>query len=351
MGKVDHQADKYEEMSRIHKLDDFFELLPIALYRSAPDGRLLAGNLALAKTLGFGTVDDMLNFGDGVQTFYTRPDARREWIEEISENEVVHDLDVELRRRDGTTLWVRDTARAVRDESGELVYFEGSLVDVTDKIRIQRSRDEFLATVSHELRNPITVILGLSEEMSDDYDGFTDDDRRTMIELIAREADEAAWMIEDLLVAHHDDINKISLAPSVFNIAQEIDRVVEVADAVIPVAGQPEVKVMADPGRTRQILRNLISNAKRYGGRDIDIEIVSDVAYVIVSVCDSGDPIDSEALERIFEPFERGDGPDHPQSVGIGLSVSRKLARLMGGDIRYDHQDGRSCFLLSLPVG
>jgi len=214
----------------------------------------------------------------------------------------------------------------------------------------RKAKDEFLATVSHELRNPIAVVVGLGEELAANYDTFSDEDRRDTANLIARQAEDASWLIEDLLVAYRDDVSRVSVAPQVFDVVKQTERVLEVVDhpVTVEVRGE-EARVYADPRRTRQILRNLVSNALRYGGEDvaIQIEVIGD--RLEVRVCDSGPPIDSEDVERIFRPFERGSGPEHPTSVGLGLSVARRLARLMNGDLTYRRANEMTCFVLSLP--
>lgn len=338
-------------MPGVDNIDDFFNLLPVALYRTDISGRLLAGNRALADLLGLGSIDEVADVISDVRDFYIRPEVRSEWVSEIEDHGVVRELDIELARKDGRTVWVRDTARVTRDAEGNVLYFEGALVDVSDKIKLQRSRDEFIATVSHELRNPIAVVLGLSQEMDDDYDSFTEDERKKMVTLIARESEEAAWLIEDLLVAHHDDMGKLNLNPQSFLLMLEIEHVISVIPEEVDIDGPTDLIVSADPGRTRQILRNLLSNAFRYGGDQINIEVSAGKGRVSVLVCDNGAPIPDHVVSHIFEPFGQEGRKAQANSVGIGLSVSRKLARLMGGDVTYSHRNGWSCFSLELPAG
>ncbi len=338
-------------MSRVEALNTFFSLLPVPLYRSAPDGTLLAGNEALAMLLGYPSAQQMLAERERVYTYFADPDARNRWVDEIKETGVVLDFDVELLRRDRTSIWARDTARAVHDESGKVVYFEGSLVDVTDRIMLQRSKDIFVATVSHELRNPISVILGMSREMANDYEGFSETERREMIEIIAREADEASWLIDDLLVAHHDDPDQISIGIESFDLLRELERVVDVFEGEVDLIGPEDAKASADPGRTRQIIRNLLSNARRYGGETVRISIATGEDQVTVEVADSGGPIPSEYLDQIFKPFGKVPGTHHARSVGLGLTVCRRLAEVMGGALSYQHEDGWSTFRLQLPAG
>ena len=344
-------ADNQEVTELIGGIEELFERLPIALYRSAPDGTLLAGNPALATLLGFESLDQMRSELDSVESVYLEPSRRELWLNTISETGEVHDFDVELRRRDGSTFWVQDTARAVFGTDGQLQYCEGALIDVTEKVRAKKARDEFVATVSHELRNPMSVLLGLAQELSTDYEGFSDDERKDISKVMARQAEDAAWIIEDLLVAYREDMSRIAMIVESFDVTVEIARAVEGMDMDIPVEiDAANTRVMADPRRTRQILRNLLSNAMRYGGDDIKVQVRQGNASVEILVCDDGQALDPEEARRIFESYERGSGLLDSRSVGLGLSVARKLAGLMNGYLVYDHDGTYSTFVVTLPA-
>jgi PAS domain S-box-containing protein len=328
----------------------FFRRMPVAFYRTSPKGRLIAANPALASILGYDSVEQLMAGLESVETVYMQPRDRAIWLERMAREGVVLDFDVELSRPDGKTMWVRDSGRAVRDENGEIEYYEGSLIDVTDRIEAQKEKDAFIATVSHELRNPLAVMLGLGRELADNYESFTDDERREMAQMIARQADDASWLIEDLLVAYRENLSQVAVTPQEFDVTKEIERVLEVVDRPIEIKvlqGSP--LLFADPRRTRQILRNLVSNAMRYGGNEIQVSVAKAGDRLEVKVQDSGDRIPHADVERIFRAYERGRGPAHSGSVGLGLNVSRRLARLMDGDLTYRFEDGWSSFVLSLP--
>ena len=337
-------------MSGLAEPTDLFRRVPVALYRTDEQGNLLVANDALVRLLGYESLGDLVSAMSLVSSVYVDPSQRLLWIEEINEKGLVFDFDVELRRGDGSTIWVQDTARAIRDDQGELLYYEGALIDVTDKIEATKARKEFLATISHELRNPIAVVVGLSHELADRYDAFDDKERHDMSEMIARQADDAAWLIEDLLVAYRDDVSKVSIACEEFDVVEAISTIISVApDKVDLLIEGNETRVYADPRRTRQIARNLVSTAFNHGGDEVTVRVDSIGELVQVRVCDSGEPIPSSELNDIFSPFKKGSRTNHPSSVGLGLPVARELARLMGGDIGYSHEAGFSIFTLSLP--
>lgn len=344
-------ADKGKVTMLIGSIEELFARLPVALYRSAPDGELLAANPALAMLLGYESIEEMESTVDTVESLYVDASKRELWLNRISEAGEVHDFDVELRRRDGDTVWVQDTARAVFDADNRLMYCEGALIDVTEKVKAKKARDEFVATVSHELRNPISVLLGLAQELATDYDGFSEIDRRDMAEVMARQADDASWIIEDLLVAYREDMTRVSVVSEPFDVVEEIERVLEGVDREIRLeVGERTRMVLADPRRTRQILRNLVSNAVRYGGSTIEVETKRSESSIEIFVRDDGDPLDAAEAERIFESYERGSGLLDAKSVGLGLSVARKLAGLMNGYLVYRHEGGFSAFIVTLPA-
>ena len=216
-----------------------------------------------------------------------------------------------------------------------------------------RAKGEFIASVSHELRTPLTVVVGFADLLRRTGTDLSSSDRAHMVAVIAEQSEEVSAIVEDLLVAARTDMEELTVTPIPIYLRAETTQVLETlyqSDSVA-VRGHPPT-AHADPARVRQILRNLLTNAKRYGGEKVGVELgrKSDaVASLIVK--DDGDPIPTEDRERIFEPYQRARSqPERPGSIGLGLAVSRRLARLMGGDLTYRHEDGHSIFELSLPV-
>ena len=345
-------ADKYDVTMLIGGIEELFRRLPIALYRSAPDGELLAANPALANLLGYGSVAELMSEVDSVESFYVDPSKRIMWLNRITEVGEVLDFDIELKRRDDTTVWVQDAARAVYEDDGTVLYVEGAWIDITEKVNARKARDEFVATVSHELRNPMSVLLGLAQELANDYEGFSEEERRDIADVMARQADDASSIIEDLLVAYREDVNRMSVFSDVFDVTKEIERVLEgVAQPIALQVGEDATSVLADPRRTRQILRNLVSNAVRYGGSEVKVVTRRGRdRSVDILVCDNGPALDPYEAQRIFQSYERGSGLLDAKSVGLGLSVARKLAGLMKGYLVYEHDGQYSSFILSLPA-
>ncbi len=216
---------------------------------------------------------------------------------------------------------------------------------------VLKSKDQFIAAVSHELRTPLASVLGFSEIIRERMQ--VSDPLEPMIMEVADQSAEMAAIIDDLLIAARSRFESVPTEAREINLAAEATGVISSMGSRlgrIPETCLDNVIASADPIRVRQIVRNLLTNADRYGGDSVQVETrVADDAAVLI-VRDSGDPLPAERRELIFEPYESS-GPvrGQPAAIGLGLAVSRTLAELMGGSISYDHDGEWSVFELRLP--
>lgn len=270
-------------------------------------------------------------------------------------------------------LTVTPTEEAIADlESGQswLVLavglgLTGLLVTVAGQMRLRRGeqhemnllrrasedKDRFLAAVSHELRTPLTVVIGLSRELARHSYEFDLEETPALLELIGGHSEEVGAIVDDLLVAARSDIGNVPVTPQHVDLRAAVDRALASSTlTMFKTIGEPAT-AWADAQRVRQILRNLLTNAHRYGGRDVEIRFMSTATSASVVIADSGQPIPRDKVESIFDPYVSAHGNDlHHGSIGLGLYISLKLARLMGGDIQYRHDGRYSLFILSLPL-
>lgn len=218
--------------------------------------------------------------------------------------------------------------------------------------RLIQTKDRFVASVSHELRTPLTAVLGLAQELSGPTTDLSASDLDEAHRLIAGEAEEVASIVEDLLVAARADIGEVRVFPEDVQLE---DLVAQTLTSLSPrptsVSVSGTSRAFADPVRVRQVIRNLVVNADRYGGPNIRIDVGYRDGRAHVSVADDGGGIPGDRVDQIFEPYQTAHDPSATVgSIGLGLSVSRTLARLMGGDLEYTGQAGWSSFTLSLPA-
>jgi signal transduction histidine kinase len=221
--------------------------------------------------------------------------------------------------------------------------------------QLVRSKDRFLASVSHEIRTPLTSVVGFASVLRDDADQLSSGERDELVELMLQQSLEVSDLVEDLLVAARAEIDAVTVTKESVHLGQEIESVLAARlstdEKDIFVAAGPSHHALADPTRVRQIIRNLVTNALRYGGDEITITTHRDGPDVTLVFSDNGEGIPNEFRRRIFDPYHRGgSGVDQPESIGLGLAVSRQLARLMDGDLTLRSDLGPATFQLTLPM-
>ncbi len=216
-----------------------------------------------------------------------------------------------------------------------------------------REKDRFVATVSHELRTPLTAIVGFGESLEAMLATREEPELMELASILTQEGRNMAFMVEDLLVAARSEMGRIKVRREEVDLASTAEEataaIVDQMDGKVPALELEECPAIGDPVRIGQIIRNLLTNAARYGGANVRVSTQHRNGWATIEVADDGPPIPTDERERIFQPYERSSTrPAHPQSIGLGLSVCRKLARTMGGDVTY-HHDGWSRFTVSLP--
>lgn len=234
-----------------------------------------------------------------------------------------------------------------------------AIVDVTESRRARQqleeliaSKDQLVAAVSHELRTPLTAVVGLAGELADNFDEFSAPEVEEFIRMIASQSEDVSLIVDDLLVAAQAESGTIHHRPEPTDVGEQItlalDGIRSVEGVELEIA-DPPVTATTDPGRLRQIIRNLVTNADRYGTPPIRITVSATEDEVRVEVRDCGDALPPEQRNDIFNRYHRAkERPGVAASVGVGLTVSRELARVMGGDLTYDH-DGETVFTLTMP--
>ncbi len=210
-----------------------------------------------------------------------------------------------------------------------------------------RARDRFIASISHELRTPLTGALGMMEIVRED--GIDAAERQELFDLALSQVRDLSDIVADLLVTARADTGTLQIRAQMVDVVDMAVGVVgETGDEWL-IEGPTPILVTADPVRVRQIVRNLASNAKRYGGSGR--RVTFDPTGGAIEIRDDGPPIPDDVVASMFEPYGRAADDSAPtDSVGLGLSVARTLARLMHGDVDYRRDGDESVFRLSLPL-
>ncbi len=291
-------------------------------------------------------------------------------IEEILPLELAKEfLEASRRARDTGTVqqleYQYPMGEEVREREARVVAIPGSeetmlvVRDITERKSqdrhledLIRSKDELIASISHELRTPLTAVLGFAELLQDETSDISLHEEREMLAAISEQATDLSHIVEDLLVAARVKVDTLRVARIPVDLREQLAQVLGTLRGTsiddLAIDGE-SVVALGDPGRIRQILRNLLTNAVRYGGDDVEIRMSSDGSTAILQVRDDGLGVSEEDQDAIFEAYHQSHRiTGSPGSVGIGLTISRSLARMMDGDLTYRYEDGISIFEMVL---
>ncbi len=209
------------------------------------------------------------------------------------------------------------------------------------------ARERLLSTVAHEIRTPLSSVLGFALELTRVLEEAPGNEEHVeMASLIAEQATDITRIVTDLVETSAGDRLRTQITD--IGLADVARSAIESSGAgfELPVRGDGVAR--GDSLRVRQVLRNLITNALRYGRPPVEVEIeVTERAQI--SVIDHGDGIPEWLEEQLYEPFTTHGGAEHT-ALGLGLSISRTLARQMDGDLTHTRTDSATRFTLELPV-
>ncbi len=342
-----------EYAGKPHRIRPFLLAYPEVVRRAVALARVRRANSAAMELLEVRNPGDILGNRDGSKVTPENLESFVDALVALYEGHGTYVHEFATRTFRGRRIWLQ--ARAVDDTMG--VDPKSVLVALAD-ISHLRAREEsiaesinaknaFIASISHELRTPLTAVLGLSYEMTGAE--MPDPERDDLMRMVTGQAEEMAYIVEDLLVAARSEIGTINIEPSTVDLGYEVAKAVEALQMHRIETPGDLPRVYADPMRTRQILRNLLTNVERYGGPERRIVGGRSGDRVWIEVRDNGPGVGPLDVERIFNPYATAHS-GISGSVGLGLSVARQLADLMGGSLAYMRDGVESVFRLELPV-
>jgi PAS domain S-box-containing protein len=260
-------------------------------------------------------------------------------------------LPVEVAGRD---LWLSFVA--VRGADGIVYAFR----DLSSERRLDEEKSDFIATISHELRTPMSAVYGAAETLLRRNDELSPERRRQLLEMIAAQAARLSQITAEVLLTSRLERGDVPLERKVVDVVEIADFVVQTMRPQLGPAASLELDVASegaraagDADRIQQVLVNLVDNAYKHGGPGpIVVRVETGNGGVRVSVSDRGPGIASAEQARIFEKFYRA-GPSLTREAGgtgLGLYISRELVRRMGGRLTVRSEPGAGAtFLFDLP--
>jgi|GEM_PF-674696 len=340
------------------KYRGMFDDAVVGMFQSEPNGRLTSINSAMAQMLGYDSPAAALAEMIDLKCFYVDPRHLKSLEDMLEQSGVVRDFEYEIARRDGTKRHLVANARAVRDQAGKMLYYEGTVQDISErKLLEERFRQaqkmeavgRLAGGVAHDFNNALSVINGYSEILQLELSG--DDPRRAKLEEVRKAGNRAASLTRQLLAFSRKQTVQpvvLDLNSVVSDTEKMLRRLIGEDIGLVFLRESQSPRIKADRGQVEQILMNLAVNARDampHGGKlvirtanaDIDPTYIGGHPfakpgrYVTLSVTDTGVGMDAETRAHIFEPFfttkEVGKG------TGLGLSTVYGIVKQSGGHI------------------
>jgi PAS domain S-box-containing protein len=291
-------------------------------------------------------------------------------------------IEYRLIARDGGVVWIQDDAAVTRDDDGQPLYFQGLMMDITQRralaaereLLLERERaqnvelrsldvmkDEFVALVSHELRTPLTSIRGYVELVLDDVE-LLSGEHREFLEIVDRNTDRLLHLVTDLLLLAQADAGRLSLArtsvelvPLVANCVRAAQPTAERADVELVFSSDSLATISGDPVRLEQLLDNLISNAVKFtpSGGHVEVLVNASSESAVIEVRDTGVGIAACDQEQLFERFFRTQSATDLAiaGTGLGLSIAKAIVDAHGGSIDVESTEHHgTTFRVELPA-
>jgi Amt family ammonium transporter len=356
-----------------------FENAIEGIFQTTVDGAYISANPKLARIYGYASPGELINTLRHIECqLYVDPCRRYEFVRLMEAHDEIVDFESQVYRRDGTIIWISENARAIRDREGNLLYYEGTVEDITERklakalqaekeaaVAASQAKSAFLAHMSHEIRTPLNGVIGMLQLVADTR---LSEQQTRYVGIARTSADNLLTLINDVLDLSKIEAGKLELEVLEFGLLELLEEVIEQfshracaqgLELSCRIDSEVPRQFRGDPKRLRQVIVNLLGNALKFTQRGqvaLRAELVNssrELASIRLSVRDTGIGIPPDRQHRLFAPFSQVDASTTRKygGSGLGLAISRQLVELMGGQMGVESQLGQgSLFWCQIPL-
>ncbi|MEH2415594.1 PAS domain-containing sensor histidine kinase [Nostoc sp.] len=342
------------------KYRTIFENAVEGIFQSSPDGRYITANPALARIYGYSLAEEVTANLTDIKQLYVEPNRRAEFVRLMEKYGSISEFESQIYRRDGSIVWISEKAYAVRDEQGNLLYYEGLIEDITQRKQTEEELRVFFHAVSHDLRNPVLgTLMVLKNLLARPEENISLS--RSILERMIQSSDRQLNLINSLMEAHISEVQGVVLQRQ----AVQLLTVVEAAIADLePLLTQNQTTltnlvsadlplVNADPTQLWRVFSNLIVNALKHNppGLVLTINATRKDDKIYCTVSDNGVGISQQQSDRLFDLYFRGASIRNSVSLGLGLYLCKQIIHAHGGEIGVNSAlDAGATFWFTLPI-
>lgn len=336
------------------------------------DGRVSFITPSVTRVLGYSPDELLGRSGFDFLHLDDLPEALATQAESLDDARANPTLEVRARHKDGSVRWlelvltnrfddpdIRGLVANIRDITRRKVMEErlaalneelaGTNRELAEAVAL---KDRLMATVSHEMRAPLTLVIGLAQTMRSAWAQLSDEDKFSFLAKIEQRGQQLAAIVDDLLVLGRVERDG---GGGVCEVATAIREAIEATtvDGTVTVSCAPGLVAHADPVHVGQILINYLTNAARYGAPPLAVEACAEGEWIDIRVRDAGPGVPAEFVGDLFEPFTRSTRARAvtTEGSGLGLAIVQQLARAEGGEAWYEqNRPHGSCFAVRLPA-
>ncbi|TIH14872.1 response regulator [Marinifilum sp. JC120] len=338
------------------------ESINVGVFRAEADidGLLLKANRALAEMFGYQGWNEFRK--TQVRTLYVSPETHQEIVRELLEGGIVRDREINMRRQDGTPIWVNMTV-SLEKNGNKNNCLEGVLEDITEKRKAQefekakvaadaanKAKSDFLASMSHEIRTPMNAILGMADLL---WESRLSKIQRNYVKIFRNAGENLLLLINDILDLSKIEAGQIDLEEIDFNLEELFEEIGSIFALRAQIKGidfcwyiNPDVPriITGDPTRLRQIIVNLVGNALKFTEKGtITFEAgITEAGYLRFIIKDNGVGIPENKMNSIFDTFSQADSSTTRNygGTGLGLSICSRMVESMHGGIFVSSTEG-----------
>jgi len=328
------------------------------------DGEIILANAEAHRILGAGVTEI---FGDTWGRMFTRAEDRQDILVQFTGSGELREREVEIVLPGGEPAWIMISMTSVDSAYDDLLVM--TLIEITNVKTLQTeaqqsslAKSRFLSNMSHELRTPLNAVLGFSQLLEGDPDQPLTKDQAECVNLIWRSGRHLLKLVDDVLdLTKIEDGNlKVFFDPVdpgqlLEDCLQLISEKAEDASVTVVLNDIPDLLVLGDAKRLRQIFMNLLSNAVKYNRPEGQVVIAAAATaddMLEISFTDTGDGISEEHLQNLFERFSKLDNKkSEAEGIGVGLVMAKKLVEAMSGRLNVVSEVGKgSTFSVCIPL-